>query len=174
MRHIVSQAAEPFLAHNGQLEVHQVYAAHDNVIWIFRCLQTGETAVVDGPDASSVLQYTEANELTPTMILNTHTHGDHIGINFDLMRRGLLGDLRVVGRGAVPGLTQEVSEGAQVRLGESVGRVMLTEGHLDNHVSYVFGDLLFCGDALFGGGCGRLFRGRRATEADSKHRFPVL
>jgi hydroxyacylglutathione hydrolase len=37
--------------------------------------------------------------------------------------------------------------------------VMLTEGHIDGHISYVFGDVLFCGDTLFGAGCGYLFDG---------------
>jgi hydroxyacylglutathione hydrolase len=39
------------------------------------------------------------------------------------------------------------------------GRVLRTEGHLNGHVSYVFGDLLFCGDTLFTAGCGALFSG---------------
>ena len=174
MTHIVSRSAEPFLAHDGRLEVHQVYAAHDNVIWLVRCVKTGETAIVDGPDAASVLQYVEAKELSPSVLLNTHTHGDHVGINMDLARRGLLDSYRVIGRGAVPGLTREVSEGDLVKVGQSTGRVLLTEGHLDNHVSYVFDDLLFCGDALFAGGCGRLFDGPAAKMFDSLLRMAEL
>ena len=59
----------------------------------------------------------------------------------------------------VPGITEKVSEGDTVRLGNSSGSVMLTEGHIDGHISYVFEDVLFCGDTLFSGGCGRLFEG---------------
>ena len=36
---------------------------------------------------------------------------------------------------------------------------MLTEGHINGHISYLFDDVLFCGDTLFTGGCGYLFDG---------------
>jgi hydroxyacylglutathione hydrolase len=36
---------------------------------------------------------------------------------------------------------------------------LLTEGHINGHVSFVFEDVLFPGDTLFAGGCGYLFDG---------------
>lgn len=41
-------------------------------------------------------------------------------------------------------------------LGEKY-KVILTGGHTDDHISYLMGDKLFCGDALFLAGCGRVF-----------------
>jgi hydroxyacylglutathione hydrolase len=52
--------------------------------------------------------------------------------------------------------------------------VLLTEGHLDGHVSFVFGDLLLCGDTLFAGGCGRLFDGPPSKMHDSLQRLAAL
>jgi hydroxyacylglutathione hydrolase len=113
------------------------------------------------------LRYCEEKGLRWTTIFNTHTHGDHIGINRDLERRGVLSSFRVVGSAsvgdAIPGLTEPVRDGDKVQLGSLTGRVLLTEGHLNGHISYVFGDVLFCGDTLFGAGCGYLFDGPPAT-----------
>ena len=163
MAHVVSRPTPPFLAMGGRVEVHQIPAAEDNLIWLLVCVETGAVAAVDGPGAGEVLRYCEERGLRWTTIFNTHTHGDHIGINRDLERREMLADFRVVGPArvakAVPGITEPVNEGETVVFGAVEGRVMLTEGHLDGHISYVFGDVLFCGDTLFGGGCGYLFDG---------------
>ena len=96
-------------------------------------------------------------------ILLTHTHWDHIGINQDLGKRGLLAGMAVFGPARkaadVPGLTHPVDDGDTARVGEVVADVWLTEGHIDGHVSYVLDGAVLCGDTLFAGGCGYLFDG---------------
>lgn len=178
MAHVVSHPHPPMRSRSGALTVHQVPAAHDNLVWILVCNQTGEAAVVDGPDAAPVLAYCDAHDLHPTAIFNTHTHPDHIGINLALARTGKLQALRVVGprrRAAdVPGLTEPVDDGDEVRLGALTGRVLLTEGHIDGHVSYVFEEFLFCGDTMFGAGCGYLFDGPPTKMHASLQRLAAL
>jgi hydroxyacylglutathione hydrolase len=178
MQHVVTHPTPPFSSRCGRLTVHQVPAWVDNLVWLVVCNETGETAVVDGPEAEAVLDYCKAHGLRLTTVLNTHTHGDHIGINRDLQRRGLLEGMMVVGpsrRAAdVPGLTRGVDEGDLARVGEVEGRVMLTEGHIDGHISYVFSDLLLCGDTMFAGGCGRLFDGPPAKMHESLQRLAAL
>lgn len=160
---IVTRPTPPFTGASGALEVHQVPAATDNLVWIVVCTATREAAIVDGPGASEALAWCDAHDLRPHTILNTHTHHDHVGINRDLLARGALQGWRVFGpartAAEVPGLTVPVDERDIVALGRAEGRVLLTEGHVDGHVSYLFGDLLFCGDTLFAGGCGRIFQG---------------
>jgi len=145
------------------LELRQLPAAQDNLIWLLVAVETGEAAAIDGPDAGPLLEACAAHGFRLTTIFNTHTHHDHIGVNRDLARRGLLSGLRVVGsslkRTEVPGLTHPVDDGDIVSFGGVEGQVMLTEGHIDGHVSYLFDDFLFCGDTLFTGGCGYLFDG---------------
>ncbi|MCA9640982.1 MAG: MBL fold metallo-hydrolase, partial [Myxococcales bacterium] len=159
MQHVVSQPTPPFKSHSGALEVHQIPAWQDNLIWLI-AYGNKQAAVVDGPEADAVLAYCEAHDLTLTTILNTHTHGDHVGINRALAERGLLDGVQVIGparaAGDVPGLTRGVDDGDSVTLGEVTGQVWLTEGHINGHVSYIFEDLLFCGDTLFAAGCGYL------------------
>lgn len=178
MQHLVTRPTPAFVSRDGRLTVHQVPVWVDNLVWIAVCNETGEAAVVDGPEAGPVLDYAKAHGLRINTVLNTHTHGDHVGINRDLQRRGLLDAMTVVGparRAAdVPGLTRAVDDGDLVRIGAVEGRVLLTEGHLDGHVSFVFGDLLFCGDTMFAGGCGRLFDGPPSKMHDSLQRLAAL
>jgi len=178
MEHVVSVPNEPFEAAGGALRVHQVPSWRDNLIWIAECVATGAAAIVDGPEAGSVLAYCEEKGITPTMILNTHTHPDHVGVNRDLDKRGKLAGLEVVGprkaASGVPGITREVDEGDVVSIGEVEGRVMLTEGHIDGHVSYVFGDVVFCGDTMFAAGCGYLFDGPPEKMHQSLERLAAL
>ena len=178
MAHAVSRPTAPFLAAGGRLEVCQVPAAQDNLIWVVIDPQAKEAAAVDGPDAAAVLDYCGARGVRLTAVLNTHTHFDHVGINADLERRGLLRGLRVVGAkataDAVPGLTEPVDDGSAVQLGPVEGQVLLTEGHMNGHISFVFDDLLFCGDTLFAGGCGRVFDGPAEKMHASLERLAAL
>ncbi|MCB9795912.1 MAG: hydroxyacylglutathione hydrolase [Alphaproteobacteria bacterium] len=178
MPHAVTSPRPPFASRSGALTVHQVPAHQDNLIWLIVYDEAGHCAAVDGTGLDEVDTYCEAQGLTLTTILNTHTHWDHVGINKALAKAGRLGSLRVVGpAGAaadVPGLTEPVDEGDTLRLGAVTGRVMRTEGHIDGHVSYLFEDLLFCGDTLFAGGCGYLFDGPPAKMHDSLTRLAAL
>lgn len=174
MDHVVTQPAAPFLVANGALEVHQVPAWRDNLVWILRCTATGETAVVDGPDDTAVSAY----GLPVNAILNTHTHPDHVGLNRAMARKGTLAGVRVWGAAAraadIPGLTDPLSDGDPVRVGAVTGQALLTEGHIDGHLSYVFQGAVFCGDALFTGGCGYLFDGPPAKMHASLQRLMAL
>ena len=173
MPHAVSTPPEPMPLPNGAI-LHCVPAAQDNLIWLLE-YSPGLVLAVDGPSAGPVLQYCEQHQLTWTTILNTHTHHDHIGINRDALRRGLT--LSVYGcpqRDAIPGLTQPVTEGHQVRFGDLQAEVWLTEGHIDGHICYIFDGLLFCGDTMFAGGCGYLFDGPPEKMAHSLDRLATL
>lgn len=176
--HVVTEAPTAWSACGGALEVVAVPAATDNLVWVMVCTATREAAIVDGPDAEAALVWITARGARLTTVFNTHTHGDHIGVNHDLARRGLLDGLAVIGSArapvAIPGLTRAVDEGDTVQLGRVQGRVMLTEGHQDGHVSYVFGDVLLCGDTLFAGGCGYLFDGPPAKMFRSLMRLAQL
>lgn len=177
MEHVVTKPTAPFRTANGKLEIHQIPAWRDNLIWLAVCTETGEAAAVDGPDAGGVLAYCESNGITLTHLLNTHTHPDHIGINKDLAKRGMLDSLTVVGassRDDVPGKTLGVGEGDAVQVGNASGRVMLTEGHINGHISFVFDDVVFCGDTMFGAGCGYLFDGPPEKMYDSLRRLAQL
>lgn len=176
MSHVVREPSAPVSLLGGALEVHQIPAWTDNFIWLIVSKARQEAAAVDGPEAGPALEACQRLGVRLTTILNTHTHHDHIGINRDLGTK--LGDLRVVGSKAkaedVPGLTEAVNEGSVFDLFGVPVRVMLTEGHIDGHVSYVVGGAVFCGDTLFGAGCGYLFDGPPKKMHDSLRRLGDL
>jgi len=175
--HCITNLPEPTHSKTHACIVHQVPAHKDNVIWLIE-YETGMCAVVDGPSAKEVLPYIEANNLRITHILNTHTHGDHVGINRDLGKRGLLDGVEVIGcrtRAAdIPYLTQGIDEGDVFKLGDLEATVWRTEGHIDGHLSFLVADFVFCGDTMFSGGCGYLFDGPPAKMHASLQRLASL
>ena len=160
-----------------ELMLHQVPSATDNLIWLISA-PDGQTFAVDGPAIREVDSYCEEHRLTLIGILNTHTHGDHIGINHALMRAGRLDAMTVVGAcktaDAIPGLTKAVDDGDRIEVLGTPVDVMLTEGHINGHISYLIGGALFCGDTLFGGGCGYLFDGPPSSMHKSLQRLAAL
>lgn len=178
MTHDVTRPSPPFASATGRFDVHQIPAAQDNFVWVIVCARTGDAAVVDGPSASELLPYLDAHGLRLRAVLNTHHHGDHVGVNADLKKRGLLEGVEVFGpakkASMVPGLTRGVDEGDTVSVGALEGHVWSTEGHVDGHVSFVFDDVVFCGDTMFGAGCGYLFDGPPAKMHASLERLAGL
>ena len=159
------------------LTLHQVPSASDNLIWLLSDT-TGATYAVDGPTSTEVDAYCSREQLRLVGILNTHVHADHIGINVALQKEGRLKDLRVVGARktaeAVPGLTDPVEDGDVIDVLGTQVEVMLTEGHLDGHISFVIGGAVFCGDTLFAGGCGYLFDGPPSAMHASLQKIAAL
>ncbi|MEQ1567550.1 MAG: hydroxyacylglutathione hydrolase [Myxococcota bacterium] len=172
MSHVVRVAPEPIV--RGELEIHAVPAATDNLVWLVVCRRTGEAAVVDGPSCAEVLAYAGARGISVGAVWNTHTHGDHVGINRDLLARGELPPRVYGGVPEVPGITDLVGEGSTVRLGALTAAVWRTEGHLHGHVSFVLPGAVFCGDTLFAGGCGRVLGGTHQQLFESLMRLAEL
>ncbi len=175
--HVVTTPSPPTASRTG-LVVHAVPLATDNLGWLIVDPVTHEAAIVDGPEAGPVLVACDTLGVRLTTVINTHTHGDHIGINRDLQRRGLLAAMRVIGPAAVadqiPGLTEPVHPDDVITFAGIPGRVILTDGHLTGHVSYVFDDLAFVGDSLFTGGCGYVFTGPMSAMFEGLMRLAAL
>jgi hydroxyacylglutathione hydrolase len=156
-----------------------VPAFADNYIWM---LHDGrEAIVVDPGEAAPVVHALEQHALKLAAIVVTHHHGDHIG-GVDALRP-LLPD----GRGPVYGPATEkipepyaaLSDGDAITLFGTRFEVIFVPGHTAGHIAY-FGTppgeapILFCGDTLFSGGCGRLFEGTPAQMHASLSRLAGL
>ena len=175
--HCITTLPAPTQSQTHNFKVHQVPAHQDNLIWLIE-YASGLCAIVDGPSAKEVLPYIEDHNLRITHILNTHTHADHVGINRDLGKRGLLDDVVVIGCRTrstdIPHITKMVDEGDVFKLGDLDVKVWRTEGHINGHLSFIVGDFVFCGDTMFSGGCGYLFDGPPAKKHASLQRLASL
>lgn len=137
-------------------EVSFIPAFKDNYIWL---LTQGKRAyVVDPGDAAPVQARLEADGLILEGILITHHHPDHQGGVAELTARWPV-KVYAPGNESITGRTHPLFGGESIDvLGQRV-QVMAVPGHTLGHLAYYAEGRLFCGDTLFGAGCGRLFEG---------------
>lgn len=152
-------------------------AFSDNYFW---ALHDGQRAlVVDPGQAAPVLDWLDAQHLELTAILVTHHHPDHVG-GLEGLRSRLRGPVYGPQHPAIPGPIQRVADADQVTWNGLHFDVLQVPGHTLSHLAYFhpaqasLGNLLFCGDTLFSGGCGRLFEGTPAQMHNSLSRLAAL
>ncbi len=134
----------------------------DNYAFLIHDAASGDTAVIDVPEAAPILAALRQRGWTLTQILLTHHHADHIQGVADL--RAATG-ARVAGNAAdahrLPTLDLALREGQTVQVGTEAGTVIDVSGHTIGHVAFHFPSsaLVFTADSLMACGCGRLFEG---------------
>ena len=151
-------------------------AFNDNYLWL---LHDGQRAlIVDPGDASPVLQALRDSHLELKSILVTHHHADHTG-GINELREAT--GARVFGpaREQIPGPFTPLEDGDTVQALGLDFQVIDVPGHTAGHIAFFTPDaggkpLLFCGDTLFSGGCGRLFEGTPAQMLASLDRLAAL
>jgi len=136
-------------------------ALSDNFIYLYQYDQNS-TLVVDPSDSSSVLSIIKNHKLNLTMILITHHHWDHIAGAAELESKT---NCKIIGgdKHRIPGIDTVVDDGQTLTIGSADIQVIATPGHTHTSVCYYMpqsGDnksgILWTGDTLFVGGCGRL------------------
>lgn len=165
------------MQHN--LQIIPIPAFKDNYIWL---IHNGKQAVVIDPgDEIPVFETLNRLNLTLHTILITHHHHDHIdGVDALLASypdtKIYAPELEHYAFKHIP-----VNEPDTINLNEFelMFAVIALPGHTLGHVAYyanhmIEGNLLFCGDTLFGAGCGRLFEGTASQMYHSLQKLAAL
>ena len=154
-------------------------ALGDNLIYLHRYNQS-DCLVVDPSDCSSVLRILREQDLSLKMILVTHHHWDHTGGVAELKQKT---GCKVVGgdKRRIRGVDQLVEDGEILPAGDADVHVIATPGHTSTSVCYYVlpsgtnvSGILWTGDTLFVGGCGRLFEGNAKSMSESLQKLASL
>ena len=152
-------------------EILLIPAFKDNYIWLL--VRDGRAAVVDPGDPLPVTERLEALGLRLETILITHHHADHQGGVAALVDRW---QAEVFGPGneSITGCNQPLLGGELITVLDQSVSVLPVPGHTLGHLAYYVPGALFCGDTLFGAGCGRLLEGTPAQMSASLSRIAEL
>lgn len=144
------------------LELVTIPCRTDNYAYLVHDAASGQTAVIDVPDAAPILAELRLRGWQLSDILLTHHHDDHIsGVEALRAATGAM----VLGAAAdahrLPPLDYALTEAASFAIGTEKVRVIDVPGHTVGHIAFHFPDskLAFTGDSLMSAGCGRLFEG---------------
>jgi len=158
----------------GRALVRIVPFLSDNYAYIVMCKATKECAVVDPADPETVfravaeLQQDVGGGIRVRTVLTTHYHADHAGGNNEFVKllKGVSETdvVEVVGGvnekyPGIQGMTRGVKHGDTVQVGQLAIRCLDVPCHTWGSVMFLADQLLFTGDYLFSGGCGKFFEG---------------
>ena len=149
----------------------------DNYAFLIHESETGETALVDAPEAAPLLAALDERGWTLSTILLTHHHDDHIEGVPDLLARH---DAKVIGAKAdahrLPPLDQQVADGDRLTICGTEVEVWDVSGHTVGHIAFVMpgAKAAFTADSLMALGCGRVFEGTMPMMWDSLSKFAGL
>ena len=159
------------------LEIVTIPCLKDNYAFLAHDRATGQTAVVDVPEAAPIAAALRVRGWRLSHVILTHHHWDHVdGL------AALLADhpATVIGAAAdahrLPPLDVAVAEGDRIVIGSDEGRVIDVSGHTLGHIAIHFpaSAVVFTADSLMALGCGRLFEGTPAQMYASLAKLAAL
>lgn len=157
----------------SRIETQTLPALGDN--YIFLLSRDGEAAVIDPGDGDLVLRELHERDLHLKHILLTHHHADHIAGAAMLAKRSSCtvwgpedARMRIV--------TTPLADHEGFDIMGTDWSALHVPGHTRSHLAYQCRthSMVFTGDALFVGGCGRLFEGTAEQMWASLQRLAML
>eukprot|EP01080_Neovahlkampfia_damariscottae_P013063 gene13063-8271_t len=139
----------------------------DNYTFVLHDVSTKSITTIDPADPRPLIKFIEENKLNLTSILTTHKHWDHSGGNEVLKKK--YPNVKIYGssKDKILELTNPIKHKDEISIENLNFTIFETPCHTDGHVIYYLQDennpILFTGDTLFTGGCGKFFEG------DAKH-----
>lgn len=143
---------------NTDLDITPIAAFSDNYIWVIH--NQRHAVVIDPGDGNAVIAFLNKFKLSPVAILITHHHHDHTDGN-ELLVNTFHIPVYGPAHEPIPRLTHALQAADSIMINELELTLSIFDvpGHTAGHIAYYSASMLFCGDTLFGCGCGRLFEG---------------
>ena len=125
-----------------------------NFSYIIGDESTNKAALVDPAwDVDKLLKLCSDMGLTVSLVINTHSHSDHVGGNDSVSRRT---GAKVVAHASSPvHKDNPVKDGDTIKVGNISVKVIHTPGHCHDHICLLVDGKVLTGDTLFVGECGR-------------------
>ena len=158
------------------IEIVTIPCRQDNYAYLLHNAASGETALIDAPEARPIEAALAERGWQLSDIFITHHHQDHVEAVDALRGPGV----RVIGAAAdahrLPALDLAVSDGDVVTLCGAEAQVMDVSGHTIGHLALYVPDAgaVFTADSLMALGCGRLFEGTAAQMWASLSKLAAL
>ena len=136
------------------MKINFIKAFEDNYIWTIE--KDDKIILIDPGEARPCFKYLEDKNLYA--ILLTHKHMDHVGGVKELKEK--FKNATVYGPIETENLNDKtLKENDEIEILGYIFKVLKTNGHTEEHISYLVENNLFCGDTIFSSGCGRVFTG---------------
>ena len=149
----------------------------DNYAILLHDPASDTTALVDAPEAGPILKALAARGWRLSEIWLTHHHGDHVEA-VDELRTATGAEVTGAAADAhrLPRLERALPADASFDFAGHAVQTLNVPGHTVGHIAYWIPDaqVVFTGDSLMAGGCGRLFEGTPGQMWDSLSRLAAL
>ncbi len=153
------------------MTIFPIKALSDNYVWLLS--KEDQVIIVDPSEASGVFTFLRNHPFPRKAILLTHNHEDHTGGVKEIVAE--YPETIVYGPSETQAFnTVTVGEGEHFDIAGIEFKVFKTSGHTAEHISYLTEDALFCGDALFSAGSGRVFTGDYQAMYSAMQKFRKL
>lgn len=133
-----------------------------NYAYLVKEPSSNQVIIVDAAETKPILQALEKYQLTPTHILTTHHHFDHVGANIELKQQYNLEIMAPQKEfSQIPGADTALRDNENIEINNIIFHVFEAPGHTKGHVLYYIPkeNMLFTGDVLFNLCIGGLFEG---------------
>ncbi len=164
----------------NEFTIYPIAVLQDNIVWVW--VHNSNAVVIDPSISAPVEKWLLDRNLSLVAIFQTHHHEDHIGGTKELIKKW--SDAKVVAskkeRKRIPFQTFSVDNDDTFNLMDSKIKVIEVHGHTNNHIAFYISknnmkyNILFPGDTLFGGGCGRLLEGTPKQMFESLNKLNSL
>jgi len=142
----------------------------DNYAYLVTDDKTKDSVIIDpaNPDevAPVLKDLIKAGKINLTAIVNTHHHWDHAGGNKKLLAMPEFAGAKVIGGKDCDAVSQTPANGATFPIGNILVKALYTPCHTQDSICFYMQDgdekVVFTGDTLFHGGCGKFFEGSAA------------